>query len=98
MECVDGVCRFVPKSQRQAINDENAPPVASLPPVKPGDIPPMPLPLEPLVVEGAGRAGVCGAEGGTTVQALTQEKGMVVVLGACVGGWVGWVGGSTECD
>lgn len=75
MECVDGVCRFVPKSQRAAAapTDENAPPVAALPPVKVGDVPPMPLPLEPLM-EGEPEA--------TTVQALTQEKGMVVVLGA----------------
>ncbi len=84
MECVDGVCRLVPKSQRQAAaaaeatpNDENAPPTPQLPPVKVGDVPPMALPLEPLM-DGQGDA--------TTVQALTQEKGMVVVLGASLKG------------
>lgn len=82
MECVDGVCRLIPKSQRMAAaaaaaNDENAPPQAALPPVKVGDVPPMPLPLEPLT-DGQLPAA-------TTVQALTQEKGMVVVLGTCVG-------------
>lgn len=87
MECVDGVCRFVPKSQRQpqAANDENAPPpqqqkqqaAVQLPPVKVGDVPPMPLPLEPLM------EGQLAAP--TTVRALTaQGEGMVVVLGACV--------------
>lgn len=94
MECVDGVCRFVPKSQRQAAassaNDENAPPQAALPPVKVGDVPPMPLPLEPIM-EGQGEA--------TTVQALTQEKGMVVVLGTCLGwAWLGAGGLARSID
>lgn len=80
MECVDGVCKFVPKTQRggagqkAAENDENAAP--ALPLVVVGDKPPMPLALEGLE-EGGER---------TTLQALRAEggkAGRVVVLGKC---------------
>lgn len=80
MECVDGVCKFVPKSQRGGggqkagggENDENAAP--TLPLVAVGDKPPMPLPLEEL------------EEGGNamTLQDLCAgggKGGRVVVLG-----------------
>jgi hypothetical protein len=78
MECVDGVCKFVPKSQRGGgqkaggENDENAAP--ALPLVAVGDKPPMPLPLEELEEGGKARTlqGLC-AEGG--------KGGRVVVLG-----------------
>lgn len=85
MECVDGVCKFVPKSQRGGghkgvgENDENVAP--ALPLVAVGDKLPMPLPLEQL--EEGGKA--------TTLQSLCSERGdrgRVVVLdlwsNACV--------------
>lgn len=83
MECVDGVCKFVPKSQRGdgqkagEENNENAAP--GLPLVAVGDKLPMPLPLEQL--EEGGKA--------TTLQSLCSQGGKggrVVVLGKGGGG------------
>jgi len=93
MECVDGVCKFVSKSQRGGgqkaggENDENAAP--ALPLVAVGDKPPMPLPLEGL--EEGGEAmmlqGLCDGGG---------KGGRVVVLGKCGEGGMGRWGGRRQ--
>lgn len=69
MECADGVCKFVPRSQRGVHiggNEENVEP--ALPPVSVGDKPPMPLIFETLEEGGASVCNVCARQGRMEVE------------------------------
>lgn len=88
MECADGVCKFVPRSQRGVQiggNEENVEP--ALPPVSVGDKPPMPLIFETLE-EGGGSFSL------QRLCAAGEDGGRVVVLGESTIAQGGWRGGN----
>lgn len=88
MECADGICKFVPRSQRGVQiggNEENVEP--ALPLVSVGDKPPMPLIFETLE-EGGGSFSL------QRLCAAGEDGGRVVVLGESTIAQGGWRGGN----